>query len=142
MSNAPGTYILVLQCERVESIEVGKLGQLQIIPGFYLYIGSAFGPGGVAARIKHHCKPASRPHWHIDYLRRACELVDMRCVYNEKREHDWAQQLANTKGIAAPFRGFGSSDCDCDTHLFFSEREPGAKLWRELFQGMPAVTLE
>jgi Uri superfamily endonuclease len=107
VSNAPGTYILVLQCERVEFIEVGKLGQLEVARGYYLYIGSAYGPGGVAARIKHHRKLARRPHWHIDYLRRACELVDVRCVYNEKCEHDWARQLASTKGITAPFRGFG-----------------------------------
>jgi len=142
VKNAPGTYVLALHCDRGESIEVGRLGRLTVIPGYYLYIGSAFGPGGVAARIKHHSKSASRPHWHIDYLRRVCELVDVRCVYNEKREHDWARRLANMKGVTAPFSGFGSSDCDCDTHLFFSEHKAGAKLWRELFQGLPAVVLE
>jgi Uri superfamily endonuclease len=141
VSNAPGTYILALHCEQRASIKVGRLGRLTVNPGYYLYIGSAFGPGGAAARIKHHRKPSRRPHWHIDYLRQVCELVDVRYVYNEKREHDWARQLANMKGITAPFRGFGSSDCDCDTHLFFSEQKPGAKLWLELFQGMPAVIL-
>jgi Uri superfamily endonuclease len=142
VSNAPGTYILVLHCEQRASIEVGRLGQLEIAPGYYLYIGSAFGPGGVAARVRHHRKPARRPHWHIDYLRRVCELVDVLCINDEKREHDWARQLANMKGVTAPFSGFGSSDCACDTHLFFSGHKPGAKLWRELFQGMPAVVLE
>jgi Uri superfamily endonuclease len=137
MSNTPGTYILVLHCDRCEPIEVGRLGQLEVQPGYYLYIGSAFGPGGVAARIKHHRKPANRPHWHIDYLRRVCELVDVRCVYNEKCEHDWARRLANTKAVTSPFAVFGSSDCDCYSHLFFSNGKPDVKLWRALSQGMP-----
>ena len=139
MSNVPGTYILVLRSHGGNAIEAGKLGRLEVAPGYYLYIGSAFGPGGVAARLKHHRMPAARPHWHIDYLRRVCEPVEARCAYNEKFEHDWARQFANSDAVISPFAGFGSSDCDCYSHLFFSARKPGEKLWRDLFQALPAV---
>jgi Uri superfamily endonuclease len=142
MNKAPGSYILMLQCSRGESIGVGRLGTLDVPPGYYLYIGSAFGPGGVAARVGHHRKPALRPHWHIDYLRRVCELVDVRCVYDEKCEHDWARLLAGSNAVTSPFAGFGSSDCGCYSHLFFSTRKPGAKLWRDLVRGMPAAIPE
>lgn len=142
MNAAPGTYILVLQCNRDTRIRAGRLGSLEVVSGYYLYVGSAFGPGGLAARIKHHRKLSERPHWHVDYLRRACELVDVRSVTSEKREHAWAQQLANMESLRSPFAGFGSSDCGCYTHLFYSERKPGTKLWRELFRGMHAAILK
>jgi Uri superfamily endonuclease len=29
------------------------------------------------------------------------------------------------KGASIPLAGFGSSDCECETHLFFFKRRPG-----------------
>jgi Uri superfamily endonuclease len=65
---------------------MGSLGRLQLRPGYYVYVGSAFGPGGLRARIEHHARPAVRPHWHIDYLRRYTRLeavwyCGQRCEY-------------------------------------------------------------
>ncbi len=86
---SPGTYVLVLRSSRSRTVCIGRLGQLQLRPGYYLYVGSAFGPGGLQARIEHHCRRATRPHWHIDYLRRYTRLEGVwyccrRC------EHEWA----------------------------------------------------
>src|ERR1017187_2023294 len=50
VSPAPGTYVLVLRCSSNRTIRVGCLGSIRLRPGYYLYVGSGFGPGGLRAR--------------------------------------------------------------------------------------------
>ena len=123
----PGTYALVLSAALSSDVEIGKLGTLALMPGFYLYIGSAFGPGGLRARIAHHRKMATRPHWHIDYLRPKASLA---CVWYScdahKREHLWAEVAGEMHGATVLLGRFGASDCSCVTHLFYF-----AKMLRE-----------
>ena len=117
---SPGTYALILSASDADTIAVGKLGPLLIRKGYYLYVGSAFGPGGIRARLGHHLRPATAPHWHIDYLRIALAPAAV-WVSNDhrRREHQWAAVLASMAGSAVPLRGFGASDCNCNSHLFF-----------------------
>ena len=119
-----GTYILLLECNNKLELPIGKLGKIVTEPGYYLYVGSAFGPGGIQARVRHHQRIASRPHWHIDYLRTIAGLVDAWCVYGCRCEHEWAHSLMQSDAAAVPLKGFGSSDCDCTTHLFYFKRKP------------------
>ena len=46
----PGTYVLVLRSDKNQTVQVGRWGLLNIHPGYYLYVGSAFGAGGVRAQ--------------------------------------------------------------------------------------------
>jgi Uri superfamily endonuclease len=118
-----GTYILVLEANESVRIKAGRLGELDVTPGWYAYIGSAFGPGGVAARCGHHQRISVRPHWHIDYLRAVCELREIWFSYDSaRREHTWSNLVGKGRGATQPFPGFGASDCDCRSHLF---RFPG-----------------
>ena len=131
MQPRPGTYALVLSasCERI--IAVGKKGPLQLQPGFYVYVGSAFGPGGLKARIDHHCRKTTRPHWHIDYLASALKLKEVWYTSDPiHREHQWAGTFSNIRGASVPLTGFGSSDCRCRSHLFFFKSIPGNKNFR------------
>ena len=121
---AHGTYMLLLECDKRVELSIGKLGKMTTEPGYYLYVGSAFGPGGIRARITHHARIASRPHWHMDYLRAAAELLDAWCVYGTRCEHAWAYSLLRSEAAAVPLKGFGSSDCDCATHLFYFKHKP------------------
>jgi len=122
---APGTYALALRCGSRRSVRIGRLGVLQLRPGWYVYVGSAFGPGGLRARIGHHLRVARRPHWHVDYLRRRTRLVAVWYVCGARCEHEWAQRLGAVPGAAMPLAGFGSSDCHCPAHLFqFQKRRP------------------
>jgi Uri superfamily endonuclease len=73
---ATGTYVLLLYLAENRTITVGKLGTFDFPMGWYTYIGSAFGAGGLVARLKHHLQPGDRPHWHIDYLRREAQVVE------------------------------------------------------------------
>ena len=119
-----GTYLLLLECGKQAELSIGKLGNMTTEPGYYLYVGSAFGPGGIQARVRHHRKTAARPHWHIDYLRAVAELVDAWCVYGSHCEHEWANSLMRSEAATMPLKRFGSSDCDCATHLFYFRRRP------------------
>ena len=77
MERFPGTYVLILWSRGVHRIRIGRLGELLTRPGFYVYVGSAFGPGGVRARVARHRRGCSRPHWHIDYLRSRTRLEEV-----------------------------------------------------------------
>ena len=63
----PGTYALILFCGTNARIQVGRIRKIQLQCGYYVFLGSALGPDGLRARIAHHQKLATRPHWHIDY---------------------------------------------------------------------------
>jgi Uri superfamily endonuclease len=49
-----GTYVLIAKVTEVRRLRIGYLGEFDIVPGFYAYVGSAFGSGGLRARIGHH----------------------------------------------------------------------------------------
>lgn len=61
-----GTYVLIAAVAQMKRLEVGSLGMQVLLPGFYLYVGSAFGAGGLRARVGHHLEATTDPHWHID----------------------------------------------------------------------------
>ena len=131
-----GAYALVLLCSRGELVQIGKLGPLQLRRGFYVYVGSAVGPGGVRARVAHHQKLSPRPHWHIDYLRPHTRLDRIWYSHDRiRREHQWARVIHALRGASVPAAGFGSSDCHCKTHLFFFTRRPSFKEFRQKAQG-------
>jgi len=121
----PGTYVLILQAEKLVNIQVGRLGKLQFLPGFYLYCGSARGPGGVKARVDRHLRKQKKHHWHIDYLTSRIHILDVwysySPVWNECR---WAEIMMSWTGHKVLFPGFGSSDCRCDAHLVYSDVQP------------------
>lgn len=140
--SSPGTYLLLLKCGHEAGLSIGKLGRMRTRRGYYLYVGSAFGPGGVRARVRHHAGVAARPHWHLDYLGRETELVDAWCVFDAHCEHEWAHSLMQDEGTAPALEGFGSSDCDCVTHLLYLEHRPVvAKLELLLGSRLTRVTI-
>jgi len=122
----PGTYALLLSCSASRCVRIGSLGSRCFQRGWYVYVGSAFGPGGLRARISHHQRLARRPHWHIDYLRRHSRLVGAYYVAGVRCEHEWAEALRNAPGAEIPVGRFGSSDCNCEAHLFRFAESPVA----------------
>ena len=126
MNSDSGTYALVLSSDESVDLSVGRCGAVRIEPGFYIYIGSAFGPGGVKARVLRHCRQEKARHWHIDYLREHVEPVGAWFLHGKIRlEHTWAKSVMRKPGVTA-IAGFGSSDCKCSSHLFYMNRKPSA----------------
>ena len=131
MLTQPGTYALVMICDDQRQVEVGKLGRFLVRPGCYVYIGSAFGPGGLKARIAHHAKISHHPHWHIDYLRSVLRLNEVWYTVDAKpREHRWAESISRLNGATQPIKGFGASDCSCTSHLFAFTDQPSIRSFR------------
>jgi Uri superfamily endonuclease len=127
-----GTYALVLRVRRRRRIVAGRLGELLADAGHYVYVGSAFGSGGLRARLGRHVRASGRRHWHVDHLRAVAEPVcAWYLVSGQRLEHHWARAAARRRGAVQPFAGFGSSDCDCWSYLcYFPRRLPAAALER------------
>lgn len=131
-----GTYVLIFHCLSNNQVQVGKWGVIHIEPGYYLYVGSAFGPGGINARVTRHHRTNKEKHWHIDYLREHMDLISVCYSYdNKKLEHQWAQALSAMADMD-PVHGFGCSDCQCYSHLFRTINEPRFKLFSNKAGGM------
>ncbi|MCC7449853.1 MAG: GIY-YIG nuclease family protein [Anaerolineae bacterium] len=120
-----GTYILVLRLSTPIMLAVGRLGAYPFPAGWCAYVGSAFGAGGLAGRLKHHLTVAPRPHWHIDYLRQVAPVAQVWYrVADLSYEHEWAAQLSAIPGTTIPVPRFGASDCTCAAHLFHFPAPP------------------
>jgi len=134
-SSRCGTYVLVFYLASKQTLGIGKLGEFQFKPGYYAYIGSAFGPGGLNARLQHHLGSSHRAHWHIDYLKRFATLDEI--WYAEqtvRRECQWAALFSSMPKVAPAIKGFGASDCQCYTHLFFSEYFPQFTVFSQMLE--------
>jgi endonuclease-3 len=112
-----GTYTLVLELTEDADIEVGALGTHRFAAGHYAYTGSAFGAGGLS-RVNRHRELVGGErevrHWHVDYL--LCHPASRlrEAVTSEGVDVECAVARALGDG---PVAGFGSSDCDCRSHL-------------------------
>lgn len=137
-----GSYILVLQLSQpLLALPVGRLGSCDFLPGYYLYVGSAFGPGGLEARIAHHRqRRKARAHWHIDYLRPHARLREAWTAAGPLRfECRWCRALAEAPGVSIPVPGFGSGDTRCPSHLFYLPRAPRSGLLTRVILGAVSV---
>lgn len=112
-----GTYVLLARMPQDTQLEVGRLGVLKFEEGLYAYVGSAL--GGLKNRVKRHLRNKKKTHWHIDYFLTEAQVVSV--IYGESRKR---KECAIAKNLAKSFpgvQGFGSSDCSCKSHLFFSK---------------------
>lgn len=128
-----GTYVMILRLQEEKKIEVGDLGNFRFTKGYYAYVGSAFGKGGLRQRISHHVNRADNPHWHIDYLRAYAEPVEVWVTKSvHKMEHVWANIMRNMPGGNFFLTGFGSSDCKCVSHLYYFSSLPCFQSFKNL----------
>ena len=119
----PGIYTLVLLLDQAREIEVGSLGIVQFVKGYYSYTGSARGPGGLK-RVERHKRvllgASSVRRWHIDYLLPYTTLVEavVTCT-SADLECRIARRIGSELKVVPRF---GSTDCRCPGHLHFSIR--------------------
>ena len=143
----PGTYALLLKLDKQERITVDKLGTFGFPVGYYLYVGSALGPGGLRARLARHQRDSEsssqssssqtgqKLHWHIDYLLQRAQLIEMWSVASEERlECKWGEIARRLSGAQVPVRRFGSSDCRCPAHLIYFSARPDREQFERALQ--------
>jgi len=115
-----GAYCLCIAIGTEAAVEVGALGRIVFAPGRYIYVGSAM--NGLEARIRRHLNTSRGAiravHWHIDYLLKE-PGVSVEGVYtltsDERMECSIAAAVSRR---GQPVKGFGCSDCRCESHLF------------------------
>jgi len=118
--DSKGTYALLLRCTRPGTVAVGSLADMSFEPGLYLYLGSAFGPGGLRARLARHAARHKVKRWHIDYVRPRMSLASAWFSTSTLRlEHTWAAAALALATGATPLARFGASDCRCQSHFVF-----------------------
>ena len=138
-----GAYVLILRLASAKDVEVGKLGKISFARGFYAYVGSAMGAGGFKRVERHMDVSAGRSKtrkWHVDYLLPVSQVTGtIEIVARDRIECSIAHYLGKNP-LLVGIRGFGSSDCTCSSHLFysrhFSDLEDAANrlvydLWQE-----------
>lgn len=85
--------------------------------GWYVYAGSANGPGGIKSRVSRHLRRDKVLRWHIDQL--TCAAVEVWAAeFPGRSECELAGVLGKAEWLSFPVKGFGSSDCrTCPAHL-------------------------
>ena len=111
-----GCYCLIINLNDKKTINIGKkLGKITFEKGYYVYVGSAM--NSLNNRIKRHLSDEKKLHWHVDYLLENAEITDV--IYNKstRKIECSLSQYISTK--SSGIKGFGCSDCDCESHLYY-----------------------
>ena len=122
-----GSYFVLIFNKTETNINVGGLGGLKFQKGYYIYVGSAMN-NQLLNRVPRHTKPSSmkKNHWHIDYLLSSeSTMIEKLFLIPSlvKDECSLAETLSSYADGAV--LKFGSSDCSCDSHLFyFNQNNP------------------
>ncbi len=118
-----GIYLLVAKLNMATSLEIGNRKAFVLNQGFYGYVGSAL--AGLEKRIARHLRAEKKHHWHIDYL---LDCATIQAVIYAETEQRKECSVANTLSrTLTSIPGFGSSDCKCRSHLFFSASSTSLK---------------
>ncbi len=112
-----GAYALTIGLQRPAPLGIARFAGCTIPPGLYLYLGSARGPGGIAARLMRHFRQDKALHWHIDHLTVAADDLGAFAV-PDGNECDLQEALMGRPELELGPPGFGSTDCRrCQSHL-------------------------
>ncbi|MGM0443124.1 MAG: DUF123 domain-containing protein, partial [Fibrobacterota bacterium] len=119
-----GIYAVCLFTGIDRVVSIGALGEIRFPAGYYLYVGSA--KQGLSKRIARHRRRRKNMHWHIDYLRDVCDVVQAWPIRLQgSYECSFARDIAAMADDSVP--RFGASDCSCTSHLFHFHDHPGQK---------------
>ncbi len=138
--NRTGAYLLILFNPKKQPVRIGKLGKINFLRGYYFYVGS--GMKNLEQRVLRHKRKQKKIRWHIDYLTKRFQFVDAKLFPSSRKlECQIAKILAQKFKM---IKGFGCSDCRCQSHLFYLDRLFGKNLNRILcsmsrFDAIPTV---
>lgn len=113
-----GVYIIIFYIPVKKTIEVGRGKRICTFSrGWYAYVGSAHGGGGLRARTARHTdffRDGKKLGWHFDSIREIAIVKEIWCA-EAPREYEcrWSQVLSRLSDVSVPIRGIGSTDCSC-----------------------------
>ena len=116
-----GSYVLKVRLDEESVIDVGSLRAVKFETGWYAYVGSSRTTN--FTRIERHAELSrgenQTRHWHIDYL---LGLNKSELIGSYTTNADVECSIAKSTDLTG-VEDFGCSDCDCDTHLYFTDNE-------------------
>jgi Uri superfamily endonuclease len=114
-----GSYVLLISLKESQPIFFGKHHCYDFKSGWYVYIGSAM--NSLIPRIQRHLRTKKKFHWHIDYFLKYATISSVHYLEsNIRKECDIAERFAQ---LFESIPGFGCSDCQCKSHLFYGSRK-------------------
>jgi Uri superfamily endonuclease len=112
--NSAGAYVVAVAVATPIEVRCGGAAPALLQAGRYLYCGSAYGPGGLRARLGRHFRKAKSIRWHVDQLTTRGEVIGAWAI-PQGDECELVQRLGL---LPVPVDGFGASDCArCRSHL-------------------------
>lgn len=113
-----GAYALIVKLVHEVPLDRPRKGPDTLPPGWYVYAGSAHGPGGIHARLVRHFRIEKCIHWHIDQLTTAVDARVWGHPVPDGHECELLAKLSRSERFQIACPGFGSSDCrKCKGHL-------------------------
>jgi Uri superfamily endonuclease len=107
LPDLPGTYVVSFTLPGAVYVSIGQLGRFDFPAGDYVYLGSARGPGGLRARLRHHLRSDKAIHWHIDYLHPYLDIKAIGYLSGyDNLECAWSQSLVVLPAARTPAPGF------------------------------------
>lgn len=97
-----GAYGLTFRLDGPMILPIATLRNPVLAAGDYVYAGSAFGPGGIHARVTRHLRADKKPHWHIDHLSARAWCIDVRTYPCERECALVADMLAEGAEVPVP----------------------------------------
>lgn len=143
LPSTTGIYAVFFNLDKTCTIKIGNLGECIFPLGTYIYLGSAFGPGGLKGRLGRHLSLTTpKMFWHIDYLRTLAKVSGYAYYLTKDRivkqggqnsvplECLWSQTLEQLTYMYTPVTRFGASDCrsGCKAHLVSVSQTPNHEL--------------
>ena len=111
-----GAYALLIHTGREVPFRRAILDHI-FVPAWYVYAGSAYGPGGIRARLHRHFRQDKPIHWHVDHLTLAADALAAVTIEGGS-ECAIVSALRASRAFRPAIAGFGSSDCRlCEAHL-------------------------
>ena len=130
-----GIYVLIIKVGKDTEVNVGALCRIAFTTGLYAYIGSS--QTNLEQRIRRHLRKEKKKFWHIDYLldNDATKIIKVFVKKANKLEECKIAKTICKK--SKPISGFGSSDCNCESHLFHIKEY---RFLQEIMQVLPSET--
>ncbi len=120
--------------KETHTVKVGALGNVKLEKGTIAYVGSAWGPGGLGARICRHLSKEKKLKWHIDYILSSDKVEITHVIYlpnaPKHLEEKLATELAKKGNI--PAKKLGATDTKAPTHLIHLQQPPEQALHKIL----------
>ena len=120
-----GIYCLLIYLKKETEIKI-RFKKTIFPKGYYCYIGSAL--NNLEKRINRHKSKYKKSHWHIDYFLEKAKIIDVKTIETEKKKECLLSDTIKNLKSEVIMKKFGSTDCNCETHLHYFKENPIKKL--------------